>query len=185
MVMIRDLEVECFVGVDISEARLDVHILPGGERAGFSRDRRGIARLVAWLASKGRLLVVVEATGGLERGLRAALAQAGIALALVNPRQVHDFARAAGLLAKTDRLDAWALALYGERMRPPPSPAQAPADEALAALVRRRRQLAQLIEAERNRARRSEEPTVLASIEAHLSWLQAAQGARRANRATP
>jgi len=93
-------QVEGFVGVDISERGLDVHLLPSGEHAGFSRDRRGIARLVAWLASKGRLLVVVEATGGLERGLRAALAQAAIAVAVVNPRQVRDFARAAGLLAK-------------------------------------------------------------------------------------
>ena len=160
--------------MDVSERRLDIHLLPSGEQAGFSRDRRGIARLVAWLASKGRLLVVVEATGGLERGLRAALAQAEIAVAVVNPRQVRDFARAAGLLAKTDRLDAYALALYGERLRPPPSPARAPADQALAALVLRRRQLAQLIEAERNRARRTEEPLVLASIEAHLGWLQAA-----------
>jgi transposase len=177
MVMSKSLgQVEGFVGVDISERWLDVHLLPSGEHAGFSRDRRGIARLVAWLASKGRLLVVVEATGGLERGLWAALAQVGIAVAVVNPRQVRDFARAAGLLAKTDRLDAYALALYGERMRPPPSPARAPAEQALAALVLRRRQLAQLIEAERNRARRTEEPLVLASIEAHLGWLQAALG---------
>jgi hypothetical protein len=104
MVMRKSLgQVKEFVGVDVSEHGLDVHLLPSAERAGFSRDRRGIARLVAWLASKGRLLVVVEATGGLERGLGAALAQAGIALAVVNPRQVRDFARAAGLLAKTDR----------------------------------------------------------------------------------
>jgi len=167
-------EVTGFVGVDISERRLDVHLLPNGEQAWFSRDRRGIARLVAWLASKGRLLVVVEATGGLERGLAGALEQAGIALAVVNPRVVRDFARAAGLLAKTDRLDAYGLALYGERLRPAPRPARSPADQALAALVLRRRQLAQLIEAERNRARRIEEPLVLASIEAHLGWLKTA-----------
>lgn len=70
-----------------SETQLDVHLLPSGERARFSRDRRGTARLVAWPASKGRLLVVAEATDGLERGLGVALAQAGIALAVVNPRQ--------------------------------------------------------------------------------------------------
>lgn len=165
-----------FVGVDISERRLDVHLLPSDERAGFSRDRGGMARLVTWLASKGRLLVVIEATGGLERGLGAALEQAGIAVAVVNPRVVRDFARAAGLLAKTDRLDPYGLALYGERMRPVPRPPRSAADHALAALVLRRRQLAQLTLAERNRARRSEEPLVLASIEAHLGWLQAAQG---------
>jgi transposase len=165
-----------FVGVDVSERWLDVHLLPSGEQTGFSRDRRGITRLVAWLATMGRLLVVVEATGGLERGLAGALEQTGIAVAVVNPRVVRDFARAAGLLAKTDRLDAYALALYGERLRPAPRPARALADQVLAALVLRRRQLAQLIEAERNRARRNEEPLVLASIEAHLAWLRAAQG---------
>jgi transposase len=163
-----------FVGVDVSEARLDVRVLPGGEQAVFGRDRRGIAELVAWLAGKKRPLVVVEATGGLERGLVAAVDQAGIAVAVVNPRLVRDFARAAGLLAKTDRLDAHALALFGERMRPEARPARAPADQALAALVLRRRQLAELLEAERNHARRAEEPVVLASVEAHLGWLRAA-----------
>ena len=150
-----------FVGVDVSQDRLDVYLLPGGERAEFSRDRRGIARLVAWLASRERLLVVVEATGGLERTLTVALAQAALAVAVVNPRQIRDFARAAGLLAKTDRLDAYALALYGERLRPVPRPPRSAADHALAALVLRRRQLAQLVEAEHNRARRTDEPAVL------------------------
>ena len=163
-----------FVGVDVSEDWLDVHLLPSGEQAGFSRDRRGIARLLTWLASQERLLVVIEATGGLERRLTVSLEQAGIAVAVVNPRQVRDFARAAGLLAKTDRLDAYALALYGERLRPVPRPPRSAAAQALAALVLRRRQLAQLVEAEHNRARRTEEPAVLASIEAHLGWLQTA-----------
>ena len=89
-----------------------------------------------------------------------ALERAGIAVAVVNPRQIRDFARAAGLLAKTDRLDAYALALYGERLRPVPRPPRAAADQALAALVLRRRQLAQLVEAEHNRARRTDEPLV-------------------------
>ena len=142
-------QIKEFVGVDVSQDRLDVCLLPSGERAGFSRDRRGIARLVAWLASRERLLVVVEATGGLERPLTVALERAAIAVAVVNPRQVRDFARAAGLLAKTDRLDAYALALYGERLRPVPRPPRSAADQALAALVLRRRQLAQ---ADRGRA---------------------------------
>jgi transposase len=175
MAMSKSLgQIKGFVGVDVSERRLDVHLLPNGEWASFSRDRRGIARLLAWLASQDRLLVVVEATGGLERGLVAALDQAGIAVAVVNPRLIRDFARAAGLLAKTDRLDAYALALFGERMGPAARPPRALADQALAALVLRRRQLAQLLEAERNRARRAEEEAVLASIESHLDWLRAA-----------
>jgi transposase len=167
-------QIKEFVGVDVSQDRLDVCLLPRGERAEFSRDRRGIARLVGWLASRDRLLVVAEATGGLERTLTAALERATIAVAVVNPRQIRDFARAAGLLAKTDRLDAYALALYGERLRPVPRPTRSAADQALAALVLRRRQLAQLVEAEHNRARRTEEPAVLASIEALLGWLQTA-----------
>jgi transposase len=166
--------IETFVGVDVSEARLDVHVLPGGEQAGFERKQEGIAGLVAWLAGKRRPLVVVEATGGLERGLEAALGRAGIAVAVVNPRRIRDFARASGLLAKTDRLDARVLAEFGERMRPEARPPRSPADQALAALVLRRRQLTQLIEAERTRTRRSEEAVVLASIEAHLGWLRAA-----------
>jgi transposase len=167
-------QIKEFVGVDVSQDRLDVCLLPSGEQVGFSRDRRGMARLAAWLASRARALVVVEATGGLERALTLALAQAGIAVAVVNPRQVRDFARAAGLLAKTDRLDAYALALYGERLRPLPRPPRSAADQALAALVLRRRQLALLVEAEHNRARRAEEPAVLASIAALLGWLQTA-----------
>jgi transposase len=106
--------------------------------------------------------------------LTTALARAAIAVAVVNPRQIRNFARASGRLAKTDRLDADMLALYGERMRPVPRPPRAAADQALAALVLRRRQLAEAIEGERNRARRVEEPVVLASIAAHLGWLQAA-----------
>jgi transposase len=167
-------QIKEFVGVDVSQDRLDVCLLPSGDQVGFSRNRRGVMRLAAWLASRARALVVVEATGGLERALTLVLAQAGIAVAVVNPRQVRDFARAAGLLAKTDRLDAYALALYGERLRPLPRPPRSPADQALAALVLRRRQLAQLVEAEHNRARRAEEPAVLASIAALLGWLQRA-----------
>ncbi len=146
-----------FVGVDVSEGRLDVHLLPSGERAGFSRDRADCTpgRLAA---SRQRLLVVVEATGGLERTLAAALAQAGIAVAVVNPRQIRDFARAAGLLAKTDRLDAYALALYGERLRPVPRPPRWRPTGAGGAVCAGASSA--LIEAERNRARRTEEPAV-------------------------
>jgi transposase len=90
-----------FIGVDVSEDRLDVHLLPTGMAAGFTNTPRGIGRLVAWLASQGDgALAVVEATGGLERRLVLALGRAGITVAVVNPRRIRDFARAAGLLAK-------------------------------------------------------------------------------------
>ena len=107
-----------FCGVDVSERQLDVHLLPEGVGTSFAHTAAGIGRLLAWLASRERPLLVVEATGGLERALVAALGRAGIATAVVNPRQIRDFARAAGLLAKTDRLDARVLALFAERMRP-------------------------------------------------------------------
>ena len=108
-------EFKTFVGVDVSEGRLDVHLLPDGASAGFAHDGRGIGRLVAWIGSHARPLVVLEATGGLERGLARALDRAGIAVAVANPRQARDFAKACGLLAKTDRIDARVLALFAER----------------------------------------------------------------------
>jgi transposase len=174
MVMMENLDsFDVFVGVDVSVARLDVHVLPDRRCFETANDGRGIARLVGRLAGMGRAFVVVEATGGLERRLVTALHGAGVAVAVVNPRVVRDFARGAGLLAKTDRLDAYALAFYGERLRPLPRPPRSQADAALAALVLRRKQLAGQLEAERNRARRIEEPAVRASIERHLAWLRA------------
>jgi transposase len=174
MVMMENLDsFDVFVGVDVSVARLDVHVLPDRRCFETANDGRGIARLVGRLAGMGRALVVVEATGGLERRLVTALHGAGVAVAVVNPRVVRDFARGAGLLAKTDRLDAYALAFYGERLRPLPRPPRSQADAALAALVLRRKQLAGQLEAERNRARRIEEPAVRASIKRHLAWLRA------------
>ena len=164
---------DVFVGVDVSGARFDVHVLPDGARLAIGHDARGIARLIGRLAGLGRVLLVVEATGGLERRLVTALHGAGLAVAVVNPRVVRDFARGAGRLAKTDRLDAFALAFYGERMRPLPRPPRSQADPALAALVLRRKQLAGQLEAERNRARRVEDPAVQASIERHLAYLRA------------
>ena len=162
-----------FCGIDVSERRLDVHLLPDGSSTGFAHDSAGIGRLVAWLASRDRSLVVVEATGGLERALVAALGRAGVAAAVVNPRQVRDFARAAGLLAKTDRLDARILALFAERMRPEPRLSGSEADALLVGLVLRRRQLVALRDAERSRRRRIAEPALLRSLDDHLAWLTA------------
>ena len=163
-----------FCGIDVSERRLDVHLLPDGSSTGFAHDSAGIGRLVAWLASRERSLVVVEATGGLERALVAALGRAGVAAAVVNPRQVRDFARAAGLLAKTDRLDARILALFAERMRPEPRLSGSEADALLVGLVLRRRQLVALRDAERSRRRRIVEPLIRRlprSITSTLRWI--------------
>jgi transposase len=162
-----------FCGVDVSERQLDVHLLPEGVGTSFAHTAAGIGRLVAWLASRERTLLVVEATGGLERGLVAALARAGIATAVVNPRQIRDFARAAGLLAKTDRLDARVLALFAERLRPEPRLPGSEADALLVGLVLRRRQLVVLRDAERNRRRRITGSALLRSLDDHLAWLAA------------
>ena len=160
-----------FCGVDVSERQLDVHLLPDGVGTSFAHSAAGIGRLVAWLASRERPLVVVEATGGLERALVAALGRAGIPVAVVNPRQIRDFARAAGLLAKTDRLDARVLALFAERMRPAPRLPGSEGDALLVGLVLRRRQLVVLRDAERSRRRRIGEPALLRSLDDHLAWL--------------
>lgn len=162
-----------FCGVDVSERQLDVHLLPEGVGTSFAHTTAGIGRLVAWLASRERPLLVVEATGGLERALVAALGRAGIATAVVNPRQSRDFARAAGLLAKTDRLDARVLALFAERMRPRPRLPGSEADALLVGMVLRRRQLVVLRDAEHSRRRRIGEPVLRRSLDDHLAWLTA------------
>ena len=143
-----------FVGVDVSERRLDVHVSPEGVATAFAHDRGGIGRLLAWLATRSVALIVVEATGGLERRLVDGLHAAGLPVAVVNPRQIRDFARAAGLLAKTDRLDARTLVTFAGRMRPRPSLARSAAQQALSGLVLRRRQLAEVVQAEHHRHRR-------------------------------
>ena len=111
-----------FVGIDVSKRRLDIHARPSGEGFTIDHDDEGVAALVERLAALAPTLVVLEATGGLEVRLAAALAAAGLPVAVVNPRQVRAFARATGRLAKTDRLDAEAIARFAEAVRPPVRP---------------------------------------------------------------
>src|SRR3954470_21735107 len=108
-----------FVGIDVSKRRLDVHSRPSGESFTIGHDDEGVAALVERLAALAPTLVVLEATGGLEVRLAAALAAAGLPVAVVNPRRVRAFARATGRLAKTDRLDAETIARFAEAGRPP------------------------------------------------------------------
>ena len=133
----RDQQPRDHVGVDISEGQLDVHLLPEGLTSRFANDPDGIGRLLAWLGTRSVALVVVEATGGIERRLVSGLQAAGLAVAVVNPRQIRDFARAAGLLAKTDRLDACGslatVSPSGMRPRAACSPRSAAADAQCAA----------------------------------------------------
>jgi len=162
-----------FVGVDVAKHRLDVHLRPSGEHFTVDHDEEGVAALVERLAALAPALVVLEATGGLEVRLAAALAAAGPPVAVVNPRRVRAFARATGRLAKTDRLDAEAIARFAEAVRPSVRPLPDEATRHLGALVARRRQLLEMLVAERNR-RHAAEPALREGIDAHLRWLEEA-----------
>ena len=111
-----------FVGIDVSKERLDVHVRPSGQAFAIARDSKALEQLVSDLRALAPALIVLEATGGFELTVAAALAGAGLPLAVVNPRQIRDFARATGRLAKTDALDAPIIALFAERIRPEPRP---------------------------------------------------------------
>src|SRR5436190_15638981 len=143
------------VGVDVAKERLDVAVRPSGEVWSEANDEAGITALVTRLRPLGPALIVCEATGGFERAAIAALAAAGFPVVVANPRQVRDFARATGQLAKTDRLDARAIALFAAAVRPEPRPLPDEEAHTLRALVGRRRELVELRVAERNRLRQS------------------------------
>ncbi len=163
---------DLFVGIDVSKARLDLARQDGGRAPPLPNTPDGHARLVELLAGWGPALVTVEATGGYERDLVMALQGAGIPVAVVNPRQVRDFARATGRLAKTDALDAALLARFAQSLRPPASPPVPEAERRLAALVARRRQLVDMGAQERNRLEQAR-GTARASVERVLGLLQA------------
>jgi transposase len=162
------------VGIDVSKARLDVAVLPSGETFAVTNDEDGIQTLVEKLLQEkaGPTLVVLEATGGLQRPLVAALFASRIASAVVNPRQSRDFAKAIGRLAKTDRIDALVLARFAEAVRPEPkAPLETEALE-FQAIVARRRQLIQMMTAEKNRLGAATSRKVRSRLEAHIRWLE-------------
>jgi transposase len=160
-----------FVGIDVSKAQLDVAFRPSGERMQVSNSDQGLDELVARLKSDAVTLVVLEATGGYQAALVAGLALAKIPTAVVNPRQVRDFAKATGRLAKTDALDAEVLAHFAEAIRPEPKPLVDEETIALEALMTRRRQVVEMITAERNRLPQSHK-SLRDSIKAHINFLQ-------------
>ncbi|HEX9413150.1 MAG TPA: IS110 family transposase [Ktedonobacterales bacterium] len=164
---------EVIVGIDVAKASLDVAVRPSGEQRRLDNDAAGIAQAVAWLRAIGAHLIVAEATGGYEAPLVAELGLAALPVVVVNPRQVRDFARATGRLAKTDRLDAQVLAHFGEAVRPTPRPLPEEAAQELAALVERRRQVVAMRTAEANRLGTTRVASVRARIQAHLTWLEA------------
>ena len=160
-----------FVGIDVSKDRLDVAAHPDSSSWSVSNDETGIEDLVRRLDERRPVCIVLEATGGLEMPALTALAVAGLPAVAVNPRQTRDFAKAAGLLAKTDRIDALVLARFAEAMKPEIRPIlDAPAQE-LRALAVRRRQLIDMRTAEKNR--RSMAPKrMVKEIDKHIAWLE-------------
>jgi len=165
------MSTEIFVGLDVAKAQLDVAVRPSGERWSVANDESGIAQLVGRLRALRPTLIVAEATGGFERAAIAALAAASLPVVVANPRQVRDFARATGQLAKTDRLDAAILALFGERVRPAPRPLPDEAAQPLDALLTRRRQLLEMLVAEKNRLGFAPRP-LHRGIRQHIRWLE-------------
>src|SRR5438309_3609978 len=158
-----------YVGIDVAKARLDVALGLNGERFAVANDERGIRALLKRLEPTD--LVIIEATGGLEVPVASTLATAGIAVAVVNPRQVRDFARATGQLAKTDALDAQVLVRFGAAVKPQVRALPDAQARALEALVNRRRQLVEMLTAEKNR--RANSPKVIhKSIDEHIHWLE-------------
>lgn len=162
-----------FVGIDVSKARLDVHIRPSQESFSVPRDGAGIAALAERLHAAAPALIVLEATGGFEVTVAAGLAGAGLPLAVVNPAQIRAFARAVGRLAKSDRLDAEIIARFADQVRPEPRPVADAQAQALAELVARRRQVVEMIGMESNRRRQARSRTVLKGIERTLAALRA------------
>jgi transposase len=144
-----------YVGIDVSKARLDVALLPGGETFAVANDEPGIEELAARLHDLKLGVVVLEATGGYEMAAWAALSDAGLPVAVVNPRQVREFARATGKLAKTDKLDARILARFAEAVQPKPRLLVDAATLALRELVRHRRQLTESLTQAKNRLRQA------------------------------
>ncbi len=160
-----------FVGIDVSKAHLDLAARPVGLAERLPNDEAGIGQVVARLRPLVPALVVLEATGGLEVPLAAALAAAGLPVAVVNPRQVRDFAKAAGQLAKTDALDAQLLARFAEVVRPEPRPLPDAEAQNLSAVLARRQQVIAMLVAEQQRLPTT--PAILRPrVEAHIAWLR-------------
>jgi transposase len=162
--------VERFFGIDISKDHLDIAEHAGGAWT-ENNDDKGIAALVGRLQAARPTLIVLEATGKLERALVVALAEHQLPLAIVNPRQARDFAKATGRLAKTDRIDAAVLARFAATLRPEERRLRDAQTQALAELVARRRQLLDMLKAEKNRLARASKP-VAKTIREHIRWLE-------------
>jgi transposase len=166
----KDNTLARFIGIDVSKQWLDVATLPERETRRFSNDGAGQEQLGAWLIQLAPELIVMEATGGFETRVATALAAEGLALAVVNPRHVRDFARAFGILAKTDRIDASVLAAFAEKVHPPVRPLPDEDRRELIDLVDRRRQLVTMRAEEKTRLSQAT-ASARQDIKEHIEWL--------------
>jgi len=167
------------VGIDVAKATLDVAIGSDGEVVQVENSEAGIAQLVKRLGEAAPALVVLEATGGYESLVAAAVAGREIAVAIVNPRQVRDFAKATGVLAKTDRIDARVLARFAEAVRPEPRPLPTAEAKELEEFLGRRRQIVDMLTMEKNRLSIASTERMKKSLKKHIAWLE--EALRRAN----
>jgi transposase len=163
---------EVMVGIDISKAHLEIGVVPSEEVWREANEASAISQLAKRLLRLAPKLVVMEATGGLEIPVVAALARAGLPVVIVNPRQVREFARATGQLAKTDKIDALILALFGDRIRPEVRPLPDDVTQAFEALLARRRQLVVILAEEKTRLKQARSRPVASGIQRHILWLE-------------
>lgn len=160
------------MGIDVSQAKLDIALRPAASTWQVSNTDSGRQDLLTQLSAIGVALVVVESTGGMERGIVQVLQQQGIPVAVINPKRARDFSKASGRLAKTDRIDAEMLAHFGEALQPLPKPLATEAQAALSDLVHRRQQVVDMLNDERRRRHSARNRTAQADIESHIEWLQ-------------
>lgn len=168
---VRMHEQETSVGIDVSERDLVIAIRPGQISWTAGNDSQGILAMVARVEALQPTRIVIEATGGVERLVVANLGARGLPVVVVNPRQVRDFARASGRLAKTDQVDAHLLAWFGEALQPPIRVLASEQSQQLEALLARRRQVVEMLTAEKNRLHRA--PAIIQdSVRQHIAWLE-------------
>jgi transposase len=163
---------QVFVGIDVAKQKLDVALRPQNRHVVIPNDDRGIRQLIKHLAPLKPHLIVLEASGGYELLATAALAEAQLPVALVNPQAVRQFAGALGKLAKTDKIDAQVLDHFAEAVRPEPRPLPDQAHQVLKAALQRRQQVVKMIAQEENRLEKTFLPTVRQDIQTHLAWLR-------------
>ena len=161
-----------YVGIDVAKAQVDVAIRPTNDRWEIPRDEAGIRKLVSQMKTLEPVMVLLEASGSLELPLVAALAAESVPVVVVNPRQVRDFARATGKLAKTDALDAAVLAHFAEAVRPPVRPLRDAETQLLNSMAARRHQVMTMLVSEKNRLSAATTVAVRPRIEAHIAWLE-------------